>query len=56
MSVFKELATLEERIEKDSKRKDEILSEISSLINKGKEVAGNWYVKDGVSVRKSYDT
>lgn len=40
MSVFKELATLEERIEKDSKRKDEILSEISSLINKGKEVAG----------------
>lgn len=41
MSVFKELATLEERIEKDSKRKDEILSEISSLINKGKEVAGN---------------
>lgn len=48
MSIFKELATLEERIEKDSKRKDEILSEISSLINKGKEVAGNWYVKDGV--------
>lgn len=47
MSIFKELATLEERIEKDSKRKDEILSEISSLINKGKEVAGNWYVKDG---------
>lgn len=46
MSIFKELATLEERIEKDSKRKDEILSEISSLINKGKEVAGNWYVKD----------
>lgn len=42
MSIFKELATLEERIEKDSKRKDEILSEISSLINKGKEVAGNW--------------
>lgn len=38
MSIFKELATLEERIEKDSKRKDEILSEISSLINKGKEV------------------
>lgn len=48
MSIFKELATLEKRIEKDSKRKDEILSEISSLINKGKEVAGNWYVKDGV--------
>lgn len=36
MSIFKELAILEERIEKDSKRKDEILSEISSLINKGK--------------------
>lgn len=45
MSIFKELATLEERIEKDSKRKDEILSEISSLINKGKEVAGNRYIK-----------
>lgn len=35
ISLFKELAILEERIKEDSERKEEILSEISSLISKG---------------------
>lgn len=47
ISIFKELAALEKRIREDSKRKDEILLEISSLISKGEKIVGNWYVKDG---------
>lgn len=47
IGILKELVALEKRIEEDSKRKDEILSEISSLIDKGGKIAGNWYVKDG---------
>lgn len=35
ISLLKELAILEERIKEDSERKEEILSEISSLISKG---------------------
>lgn len=45
ISLFKELAILEERIKEDSERKEEILSEISSLISKGEKMVGNWYVK-----------
>lgn len=45
ISLFKELAILEERIKEDSKRREEILSEISTIISEGEKIVGNWYVK-----------
>lgn len=45
ISLFKELAILEERIKEDSKRREEILSEISTIIREGEKIVGNWYVK-----------
>lgn len=44
-NLFKELAVLEKRIKEDSERREEILSEISSLISKGGKMVGNWYVR-----------
>lgn len=49
MSIFKELATLEERIEKDSKRKDEILlrpiSNSLCRLPDMMDAGGNRYIK-----------